>query len=1268
MIKKVLSVLWGAIEVFVYGGITFGWASLVFVLKKEGFYANVCDSYNSTNVNSTVVECAEQNSKMILIMTIFLAVGGISTFFTGYFYDKFGLAYSRLLGGALYVTSLLCLALITAKQQWMLFPATILLNSAGFLTLTTNMPLSNLIPRARSTIITLYNGFFAGAIMIFELVKMAYEGGISLQISLSILALGQLICLGFTIFILPRKNVPWPLPKNYEIATLLNKFCRKEKYVVKEEKEEKTFIDDEQNKIETVNNPPKMTFVQCLLTPQFLLHLAFMCVIQLRLSFYLATLNPWLSELTGNDPKLISLYTNIFSYIQLASIAYSPFGGLIVDKFKADLRVLGILLLVANIFGLIIAIPGMVRSLPLQILGFICLMGFRGWAYAFNPTVVALIYPGEHFGKLFGVILMVISVFGLMQFPLFKLLHGPFNGNMQYTYTNILKIKSWDDVITKYWRENRYDKTTYTINNTVRIAKDAPSAPILNEELKDAIYKDKTLYTSSEDEYLSKRGYSCASSLMSIANTSKSFLKHSSIAHIAITGREHQSIELPCHWCTSDEYIESKNTLPRQGKGMNWYRAKRNKARDDKHKFYYKIEKLQLSMNKYEQLADRNLVIRQLNREGDADTGVYFCEKNAPRGSESIFYLLEYLNNKLYNITSSRNTSHIYKPPTFDEFNKPIEDPMKQRKDIQISNKLILIYLDIEYNVYQLPPNEDQRYFMERVCLANDKQCLWKYKLKPSISLFDVGLDNIQIQANNEFPLSNRIELCEPCDQKDAFETYLSFCWLRFVNRNGDFIEELSIDMIQQIYDRVEKWKPTDILDKRKHYLLKVLAFFPQGISCYNTIFEGYEWYLLPRTEDSDNTHFDVKMAIKEFSKKHGTNVKLAQSDLLPQFELLRKSCYVNCSIEERKRLKILEGSTELFFTFIDTSELFVPTRSIVQVKRITYTATEDEMFKMFCPNPSNYGTVKWKKGSEYISKENLEKHMKISYSYALLFSRLKPSDDGLYFCENCDRNYKNCILAGSLRLKIHKKPPTIFSIRFYRSALLISYIIDVTILCGGCLIIWFRHKRQNISRNRYKNLLEKSLPRQIKKVIKKQAMDTLGKSYKSLQCRELQVMIATEDVILIDVRTKIEVTRTGLIPKAFILPDNEILQAMLLDKQTFSDIYQVKKPYLYQKIVVYGKINDSRAFNSYKNLEYLGFDTFLYPGGWEEWKLLVGKQAAKKLTYLNLYALQNRESVILHIDNNRKNFENSSDSSADEEIEEEINQFSESENLLKFN
>ena len=46
-----LCTAWCAIEVMIYAGQIFGWSSLLYVLKQEGFYANVCNRESSRNVN-----------------------------------------------------------------------------------------------------------------------------------------------------------------------------------------------------------------------------------------------------------------------------------------------------------------------------------------------------------------------------------------------------------------------------------------------------------------------------------------------------------------------------------------------------------------------------------------------------------------------------------------------------------------------------------------------------------------------------------------------------------------------------------------------------------------------------------------------------------------------------------------------------------------------------------------------------------------------------------------------------------------------------------------------------------------------------------------------------------------------------------------------------------------------------------------------------------------------------------------------------------------
>ena len=38
----VLCTIWAMVEVLCFGGVIFGWGSLVFVLKEEGFYLDAC--------------------------------------------------------------------------------------------------------------------------------------------------------------------------------------------------------------------------------------------------------------------------------------------------------------------------------------------------------------------------------------------------------------------------------------------------------------------------------------------------------------------------------------------------------------------------------------------------------------------------------------------------------------------------------------------------------------------------------------------------------------------------------------------------------------------------------------------------------------------------------------------------------------------------------------------------------------------------------------------------------------------------------------------------------------------------------------------------------------------------------------------------------------------------------------------------------------------------------------------------------------------------
>ena len=92
----------GFCEMLFYGGLIYGWATLVYVLKAEGYYSHLCDvNQNETGVppteSSTPPTCDEQDAMLNLVFTVgaFSLQGSI--FFAGLLFDKFGTLPLRLI-------------------------------------------------------------------------------------------------------------------------------------------------------------------------------------------------------------------------------------------------------------------------------------------------------------------------------------------------------------------------------------------------------------------------------------------------------------------------------------------------------------------------------------------------------------------------------------------------------------------------------------------------------------------------------------------------------------------------------------------------------------------------------------------------------------------------------------------------------------------------------------------------------------------------------------------------------------------------------------------------------------------------------------------------------------------------------------------------------------------------------------------------------------------------------------------------------------------
>ncbi|XP_036181738.1 solute carrier family 43 member 3 isoform X3 [Myotis myotis] len=213
---RVATLLTGLLECLGFAGVLFGWASLVFVFKKEHYFEELCEHDARLMGNATGMEdCKAQDEKFSLIFTLASFMNNFMTFPTGFIFDRFKTTVARLIAIFLYTSATLIIAFISAGSAMLLFLAMPMLSVGGILFLMTNLQVGNLFGKHRSTIITLYNGAFDSSSAVFLIIKLLYEKGISLRASFIFLSVCSVWHVGRTFLLMPRGHIPYPLPPNY---------------------------------------------------------------------------------------------------------------------------------------------------------------------------------------------------------------------------------------------------------------------------------------------------------------------------------------------------------------------------------------------------------------------------------------------------------------------------------------------------------------------------------------------------------------------------------------------------------------------------------------------------------------------------------------------------------------------------------------------------------------------------------------------------------------------------------------------------------------------------------------------------------------------------------------------------------------------------------------------------------------------------------------------------------------------------------------------
>ncbi|KAL5017354.1 hypothetical protein ScPMuIL_006943 [Solemya velum] len=215
--SHLIFVIWGSVEILLFAGTIFGWHSLVYVFKEDGYFRDLCpqisntseeilhrnqtnvykyssvvnrseNSYNLSHSTSPSDEiengayagpCKPQDKEFNLIFSLATVVTGLMSVFNGVMYDRFGTRFCRTIAVICYLAGMFCFIFASPAHSLWLYPGAVLIVYGGYMILITNLQLAGLIPRLRSTLMSLYAGSYDCSAVIFLLFKATYEGGVS---------------------------------------------------------------------------------------------------------------------------------------------------------------------------------------------------------------------------------------------------------------------------------------------------------------------------------------------------------------------------------------------------------------------------------------------------------------------------------------------------------------------------------------------------------------------------------------------------------------------------------------------------------------------------------------------------------------------------------------------------------------------------------------------------------------------------------------------------------------------------------------------------------------------------------------------------------------------------------------------------------------------------------------------------------------------------------------------------------------------------------
>ena len=434
---RLLYAVFSILETLLFGGLFFGWGVLVYILKDEGIFENLCpidrhlhnetldsDSPKSTQnhtFGSSTQECAERDAMFSLVFTVDSTLLNVLMAIQGLFNFHYGTEKTRILSHVQFICGTLMIAFTSTSVPWLIFPGLLLMGLAGYFHLLTNLQFSSLFSKGRFIVFGLLNGAFDSSLSVLQLIKFGHETGVSRQQSFIIYTTCYLLTLINTFCFLPKMFIS--KIEHKEITTV----CQSEDQQNNEQNPPLPGRLSSKDKSDKTNHSQSLKRYLCSST--YITHLIWYSILLLQYLFYINTFNIMLERIFDDNEDKVSHYTSSFAYFQIAGCVNSTLAGVLYMKttqrfakcnseLRRKLMPNVAPMIVTTLVSMLLTVSVMLGTEWSLYISFYIISVFRAFFFTLSSGFVSALYPPRFFTMLHGVMTLIGGAFSLLQYAL----------------------------------------------------------------------------------------------------------------------------------------------------------------------------------------------------------------------------------------------------------------------------------------------------------------------------------------------------------------------------------------------------------------------------------------------------------------------------------------------------------------------------------------------------------------------------------------------------------------------------------------------------------------------------------------------------------------------------------------------------------------------------------------------------------------------------------------------------------------------------------